>query len=149
MDAVSNNARAHAEQLSRHELFRDTAPATRLAAFSQEYDDKADHFLALIRDGRIDAAGHFNAEVMRATYDNYQTAIDAAANRVLQQGMDERVRYEQESRWFTRLLLAFAGWPVLAAVLLVVPVAIIFVLLAVAVVAPAIGARRSYDPPAA
>ncbi|HEY4300278.1 MAG TPA: MCP four helix bundle domain-containing protein [Candidatus Didemnitutus sp.] len=149
MDAISNNARAQAEQLSRHELFRETVHAKRLAAFSQDYDDKADHYLALVRDGKREEAARYNAEVMRATYDAYQTAIDVAANGVLQQGMDERARYEQESRWFNRLLLAFAGWPLFAAILLTVPVAVVFVLLAIAIVAPALGVRRNYDPPAA
>lgn len=149
MDAASNNARAHAEQLARQEIFRDGARAGRFGTFSQDYDDKANHYLALVRDGKLAEAARFNSEVMRATYDDYQAALDVAANRVLQQGLDEKARYEQESRWFSRLLLAFAGWPVLAALLLIVPLVIVFVVLAVAIAAPAFGVRRNYDPPAA
>lgn len=147
MDAASNNARAHAEQLGRQEMFRESAHAGRFATFSEDYDDKADHYLALVRAGKLAEAARYNSEVMRTTYDDYQAAIDVAANRVLQQGLDERARYEQESRWFSRLLLAFAGWPVFAALLLIIPVVIAFVLLAIAILAPALGSRRTANPP--
>jgi hypothetical protein len=149
MDAASNNARAHAAELGRVELFRDTRHALTLARFSQEYDDKADHFLALVRDRKIAEAIKFNSEVLRPTYDNYQVALDAAANYVQQQGTDLRTQYAQESRRFSGLLLAFAGWPVVAAVLVVGLMLLLILLLLASVFAPGIGWRRPVTPPAA
>jgi hypothetical protein len=149
MDAASNNARAHAAQLGRMGLFKDTRHAQTLARFGQDYDDRADKFLALAREGKLDEANKFNAETMRPTFDSYQLALDAAANYVQQQGTDLRARYEQESRLFSRLLLAFAGWPVVAAALIVVPMLFLILMLIVAVFAPGLGWRRPVGPPRA
>jgi len=149
LDAASNSARAHAAQLSRLDFFKGTRHAQVLAQFSQEYDDKADEFLALIRGRKFAEANRFNTDVLRPTYDNYQQALDSAANFVQQQGADLRAKSEQDSRRFSGVLLAIAGWPVLAAGLLVALMAVLLLLLVISVFAPGYGGARSTSPPAA
>jgi hypothetical protein len=149
MDAASNTVRAHAAELSRVELFKDTRHAQTLVKFGRDYDDRADQFLVLVRQRKFDEANQFNAGVMRPLYDRYQLELDAAADFVQRQGTDLQARYAEESRWFSRLLLAFAGWPVVAVVLAIVPVVLFFLLLLLAILAPGFGGRRPVEPPAA
>lgn len=147
MDEASNSARVHAAQLGRMDLFRDTPHAAALARFAQEYDERADQFLALVRAKRTEEAGRFNTDVLRPTYDRYQVALDAAADYVQQRGMDLRDRYAQESRLFSRLLLAIAGWPVVAAMLVVIPMIFLLTILIMSIFAPGIGLGRPAEPP--
>jgi len=142
MDEDSNNALARALEVSRLALFKDTRHAAIIAKFGKEYDQRADQFIALARAGKLAEANKFNTEVLRPYYDNYQLALDAAADYVERQGNDLRDRYAQDSRLFGGFLLAFAGWPLLAAGVLVVVMGLLVIGLFAAVFFPKLFASK-------
>ena len=65
--------------------------------------------------------------------------LDAAADYVENQGNNLRDRYTQESRFFGGLLLAFAGWPVIAVVVAVIVLALLIITLLVTIFTPEFG----------
>lgn len=127
MDDASNNAVVHAMEISRMELFKDTRHAAVIAKYCHEYDRHVDHFLAVARAGNLAEANKYNTEVLRPYYDNYQVVLDGAADYVERQGNDLRDRYAEDSRLFGGFLLAFAGWPLLAAAVLIVVMGLLVV----------------------
>jgi hypothetical protein len=143
MDDASNLAQSHARDLARNEAFADSPLRGTLERFSIEYDQKVDAFLGLARAKKFDEANHYNFDVLRPCYDNYQNALDDAAEHVQQQGRDLRDRYAEDSRFFGGLLLAFAGWPLLAGLAAIVIMAVFIVGLLVSVFAPGIMTRKS------
>jgi len=139
MDSMSTRARTHAQDISNAELFKNTPHAGAIVAMSLDYDAKADHFLEMVHAGKLADASHYNNEILRPTYDNYQLTLDAAADFVESQGSNLRDRYTQDSRFFGGLLLAFAGWPVIAAGVAVFVLALLIVTLLVTIFAPEFG----------
>lgn len=117
MDETSNLARARAMDVSGMDLLRDTHHVAAIRQVSKDYDEKADRFLRLIREGKFAEASTYNAEMLRPAYDNYMRTLDSAAYYVERQGNYLRASYAEDSRLFSGLLLAFAGWPVLVALL--------------------------------
>ena len=142
MDDLSNAAKAHAREVSAMELFKDTPHVAAIRRFSTEYDDDADRFLALVRGGKLAEANNYNTDTLRPCYDGYQGALDAAAEYVQRQGETLRVRYTEDSRKFGGFLMAFAGWPVLAAALLVLVMGLLAAGLLLAVFFPRLFVRE-------
>ncbi len=144
MDDLSNTAKAHAREVSAMELFKDTRHVAALRKISTEYDDDADRFLLLVRGGKLADANQFNADVLRPCYDNYQLILDAAADYVQRQGADLRVRYTEDSRMFGGFLMAFAGWPVIAAAALILIMGLLAAGLLLAVFFPRLFVRPQH-----
>jgi hypothetical protein len=139
MDDASSRARAHAVEVSTAELFQGTPHTAAIIAMGRDYDGKVDHFLGLIRAGKLAEANHYNVETLRPAYDNFQLTLDAAADFVESQGANLRDRYTQDSRFFGGVLLAFAGWPLIATVLGVGVLAVLIVTLLLTIFAPDFG----------
>lgn len=142
MSDSSTKARVHALDISNAELFKGTPHAAAMVAVSREYDTKVDAFLALIHAGKLPEANHYNTETLRPAYDSYQLKLDAAADYVESQGNNLRDRYTQESRFFGGLLLAFAGWPVIAAGIAVIVLCLLILTLLVTIFTPELGWGR-------
>lgn len=139
MGDISTKARVHALDISNADLFKETPHAAAIAAMSREYDARVDAFLQLIRAHKLAEANRYNTEALRPTYDNFQLKLDAAADYVEDQGNNLRDRYTQESRFFGGLLLAFAGWPVIAAGLAVLVLSLLIITLLVTIFTPEFG----------
>ena len=139
MDDFSRKARVHALEISNADLFNDTPHSGAIANMSREYDTKVNSFLGLVHAGKLSEANHYNIDTLRPAYDNYQLKLDAAADYVENQGNNLRDRYTQESRFFGGLLLAFAGWPVIAAGIAVLVLALLIVTLLVTIFTPEFG----------
>ena len=136
MDEASNAALSHALDLTRMDLFKDTRHRAIIDKFAKEYDQKVDKFLVLARAKQFTEANKLNSDDLRPYYDNYQLALDAAADYVQRQGNDLRDQYTADSRLFGGFLLAAAGWPLLAAAGLVVVMALLVIGLFAAVFFP-------------
>jgi hypothetical protein len=146
MDEGSNLAQAHARDVARAETFSGTPLRGTIERYSREYDEKVDAFLALARAKKLEEANRYNTDLLRPCHDRYQSALDDAADQVQQQGRDLRDRYAEDSRFFSSLLLAFAGWPLLAGLAAVFVMAVLIVGLLVSVFAPGIMARKPEQP---
>lgn len=146
MNEASEKARRHAVEISNAELFKETAHGQSIIAGSREYDGRVDEYLSLIYAGKLAEANQFNNEVLRPTYDNLQLKLDAAADHIEEHGNNLRDRYTQDTRFFGGLLLAFAGWPVLAAALGVLVLAILIVTLLLTIFTPALGWQKRVTP---
>ncbi|MDI1320272.1 MAG: MCP four helix bundle domain-containing protein [bacterium] len=142
MDEASNAVLVHALEISRADLFRETRHHTVLGRIAKEYDQKVDKFLVLARAKQLTEANKFNVEELRPCYDSYQLALDAAADYVQQQGSDLRDRYAEDTRMFGGFLLAFAGWPLLAAGVLIIVMGLLVVGLFAAVFFPRLFASK-------
>jgi hypothetical protein len=147
MEDASRKALVHALDISNAELFRETGHTAAIVAMSREYDARVDEYLALARAGKLAQANQFNNEVLRPTYDNLQLRLDAAADHIEAQGNNLRDRYTQDTRFFGGLLLAFAGWPVLAAALGVFVLTILIVTLLLTIFTPSLGWQKRVAPP--
>jgi hypothetical protein len=139
MEEGGMRARVHALDISTADLFEGTPHAAAIAGAGRDYDAKVEHFLGLISAGKVREASQYNNDILRPTYDNYLQTIDAAALHVESQSNKVRERYTQDSRFFGGLLLAFAGWPVIAAAVAVFVLAILIVTLLVTMFAPELG----------
>ena len=142
MNDWSTRAQVHALDISNVELFKGTPHVDAIAAVSRDYDSKVDHLLGLIHEGKLVEANQYNIENLLPAYDNYQLTLDAAADFVESQGSNLRNRYAQDSRFFGGLLLAFAGWPVIAAGVAVFVLALLIITLLVTIFAPELGWSR-------
>ena len=142
MDDTSNTALVHALEISRLDSVKDTRHAGIIVKFSKEYDQDVDKFLVLARAQQFNEANKYNTEILRPLYDNYQVALDGAADSVTRQNNDLRDRYASDSRLFGGFLLAFAGWPLLAAGVLVVVMGLLVVGLFAAVFFPKLFASK-------
>lgn len=138
----SRKARTHALEISGMDSLKDSRHVTALAGFGRTYDEKVSEFLALARAERIAEAHRFNTEVLRPSYDEYMDALDDIANFVEREGNDLRDRYAADSRLFGGFLLAFAGWPLLAAGVIIVVMALLVIGLFVAVFFPKLFATK-------
>jgi hypothetical protein len=121
---------------------KDSRHVAAMAGYGRAYDEKVNEFLALARTDRIAEANRFNTEVLRPAYDEYMDALDDAANFVEREGSDLRDQYAQDSRLFGGFLLAFAGWPLLAAGVIIVVMALLVLGLFVAVFVPRLFATK-------
>jgi hypothetical protein len=139
IDDSSTRARVHALDISNADLFKGTPHVDAIAGMSRDYDSKVDHLLELIRAGQLVEANQYNIGTLLPTYDSYQLTLDAAADFVESQGSNLRDRYAQDSRFFGGLLLAFAGWPVIAAGVAVFVLALLIITLIVTIFAPELG----------
>lgn len=139
MRGLGNRVRLHAQEISSADLFKGTPHSAALTAMSEEYDAKVTGFLALVQENKLTEANQYNIEVLRPGYDNYQVKLDAAADYVESQGNDLRHRYAQDSRFFGGLLLAFAGWPVIAAGLAVLALTLLIITLLITIFTPEFG----------
>jgi hypothetical protein len=146
MDEGSNSAKAHAVEISGMELLNGTRHVGAMVRFGREYDDKVDEFLALARAQKIAEANQYNIDMLRPAYDRYMDALDAVASFVEREGSDQRVRYAEESRLFGGFLLAFAGWPLLAAGVIIVVMAVLVIGLLIAVFFPRLFTSKSAAP---
>jgi hypothetical protein len=142
MTELSTMARTHALEISGMDSLKDSRHVAAMTRFAREYDDKVVRFLTLAREERIAEANKFNIEVLRPNYDEYMDALDAVANYVEREGSDLRNRYAQDSRLFGGFLLAFAGWPLLAAAVIIVVMALLVIGLFVAVFFPKLFASK-------
>ncbi len=142
MDDLSDKARLHAVEISNAELFKATPHADAIATMGREYDGKVDAFLKLVHAGKLSEANRYNMETLRPAYDAFQLKLDAAADFVEDQGNNLRDRYTQDSRFFGGLLLAFAGWPVIAAGIAVLVLSLLIVTLLVTIFTPEFGWGR-------
>jgi hypothetical protein len=142
MDDASNAALAHALEVTRMDLFHETRHQAILAKFSKEYDQKVDRFLVLVRARHFAEANQFNVDQLRPCYDGYQLALDSAADYVQRQGSDLRDRYAEDTRLFGGFLLAFAGWPLLAAAVIIIVMGLLVVGLFAAVFFPKLFASK-------
>jgi len=142
MDDSSNLAQVHARDMARAEAFADTPLRAAIERYSREYDEKVDAFLALARAKKLDEANRYNTDILRPFHDTFQNTLDDAADHVQQQGRDLSDRYAEDSRFFSSLLLAFAGWPLLAGLAAVFVMAVLIVGLLVSVFAPGFMARK-------
>lgn len=145
MEESSNLAQIHARDMARAEAFADTPLRGAIERYARDYDEKVDAFLALARAKKLEDANRYNTDVLRPFHDSYQNALDDAADHVQQQGRDLRDRYAEDSRFFSSLLLAFAGWPLLAGLAAVFVMAVLIVGLLVSVFAPGLMAHRPTD----
>lgn len=142
MDDLSNAAKAHARELAAMDLFKDTPHVAAIGKISGEYDDRADQFLLLVRGGKLDEANRFNTAELRPCYDRYQLVLDGAAYYVQREGSDLRESYAKDSRLFGGFLLVFAGWPLLAAGILILMLGLLVVGLFITVFFPRLFAPR-------
>jgi len=138
----SKMARVHALEISGMDSLKDSRHVAALAGYGRTYDEKVKEFLALAGAEKIAEAGRFNIEVLRPAYDEYMDALDDVANFVEREGNDLRDRYAQDSRLFGGFLLAFAGWPLLAAGVIIVVMALLVIGLFVAVFFPKLFAPK-------
>lgn len=138
----SNNARNHALEISGMATLKDSRHVAALSGYGRTYDEKVNEFLALARADKIAEANRFNSEVLRPAYDDYMDALDDVANFVEREGSDLRDQYAQDSRLFGGFLLAFAGWPLLAAGVIIVVMALLVIGLFVAVFFPKLFATK-------
>ena len=146
MDESSNSAKAHAMEISGMELLKESRHVGEMLRFGRDYDDKVDQFLVLARAERIAEASQFNVDTLRPAYDRYLDALDGVASFVEREGSNLRVRYAQDSRMFGGFLMAFAGWPLLAAGAVVVVMALLVIGLFVAVFFPRLFAAKTAAP---
>ncbi len=138
----SKNARTHALEISGMATLKDSRHVAALSGYGRTYDEKVNEFLALARADKIAEANRFNSEVLRPAYDDYMDALDDVANFVEREGSDLRDQYAQDSRLFGGFLLAFAGWPLLAAGVIIVVMALLVIGLFVAVFFPKLFATK-------
>lgn len=138
----SNSAKAHALEISGMGLLKGTRHLGAMTRLSREYDDKVDEFLVLARAKKISEANQFNIDVLRPAYNRYMDVLDIVASYVEREGSDLRVRYAKDSRLFGGFLLAFAGWPLLAAVVIIVVMGLLVIGLFVAVLFPKLFAAK-------
>jgi hypothetical protein len=139
MDDASSRVRAHALDISNADLFKGTPHVAAITDMGRDYDAKVDHFIDLIHAGKLSEANHYNVEILLPTYDNFQVTLDAAADFIESQGSNLRDRYTQDTRFFGGLLLAFAGWPVIAAAGGVFVLALLIGTLLLTILAPEFG----------
>jgi hypothetical protein len=138
----SKNARTHALEISGMPSLKDSRHVAAMADYGREYDDKVNQFLALARAEKIAEANQFNTDVLRPAYDQFMDVLDDVANYVEREGSDLRDRYAEDSRLFGGFLLAFAGWPLLAAGVIIVVMALLVIGLFVAVFFPKLFATK-------
>jgi hypothetical protein len=138
----SKNARTHALEISGMASLKDSRHVAAMAGYGREYDEKVNEFLALARAEKIAEANRFNTDVLRPAYDRYMDVLDDVANFVEREGSDLRDRYAEDSRLFGGFLLAFAGWPLLAAGVIIVVMALLVIGLFVAVFFPKLFATK-------
>ncbi len=142
LDDGSNNARAHARVVSNMDFFKGTRIGASILRCNLDYGGKADVFLALIRSGKLVEANQYNTDTLRPSYDRYMIALDGAAAHVAREGADLSASYAAESKLVGNFLLAFAGWPLLAAAGIVLVLSVIFVVFLAAVLVPGMSRRR-------
>lgn len=142
----SDLAKAHALDLSTAESLAGSPLRGTIERLSKDYDQRVDAFLALAQEKKLDEANRYNNDALRPIYDAYLNALDDAADLVQQQGRNLRDRYAEDSRFFGSLLLAFAGWPLLAGLAAVFIMAVLIVGLLVSVFAPGLMSRRPDQP---
>ena len=119
MVATSDLAKAHATEISAMEALKAVPRGRSLATLSQEYDARVDHFLGLVQAGKLTESNEYNIATLRPYFDEYMDALDDVANQVERDGSDLRESYTRDTRRFSAVLLAFAGWPLLVGALLV------------------------------
>lgn len=132
----SKRAHDHAIEITGMGSLAESPHTALITQTSREYDAKVDQFLALARTGKIAECNQYNIATLRPYYDQYMDALDAAGNYVEREGSDLRARYAQDSRLFGSVLLAFAGWPLLAAMVIVLVLSLLVIGLFVAVFFP-------------
>ncbi len=138
----SNLARNHALEISGMHSLKDSRHVAAMADSGRNYDGKVNEFLALARAQKVAEANRFNTEVLRPAYDQYMEALDDAADFVEREGSELRDRYAADSRLFGSFLLAFAGWPLLAAAGIIVVMGLLVTGLFVAVFFPKLFASK-------
>ena len=69
-------------------------------------------------------------------------ALDTAAAHVARQGADLSASYAADSKLFSGFLLAFAGWPLLAAGIVILVVAFLLVVFVASVLLPGLSWRK-------
>lgn len=138
----SANAHQHTVEIMGMGSIQGSPHVAVLTRASREYAEKVDQFLVLAKSERIAEANQFNIEVLRPAYDQYMDALDAAGNYVEREGADLRARYAEDSRLFGGFLLAFAGWPLLAAGVIIVVMALLVIGLFAAVFFPKLFAAK-------
>ncbi len=143
MASDSDKARQHVVEISAMDLIRSSGNIAGMLRTSEDYDRKVREFLALASAQKIAQANEYNIAVLRPAYDELMDSLDAVANSAEKEGNDLRARYAEESRWFGGFLLAFAGWPLLAAAVLIIVMGVLVVGLLAAVFFPRLFTSKS------
>lgn len=143
MASDSDKARRHVVEISAMDLIRTSGNIAGMLRTSEDYDRKVREFLALASAQKIAQANEYNIAVLRPAYDELMDSLDAVANSAEKEGNDLRARYAEESRWFGGFLLAFAGWPLLAAAVLIIVMGVLVVGLLAAVFFPRLFTSKS------
>jgi hypothetical protein len=138
----SKQAHGHALAITGMGSLSGSSHAELISRTGHDYDGKVEQFLTLARAGQVAESNRFNIEVLRPAYDQYMDALDAAGNFVEREGSDLRARYAEDSRLFGGFLLAFAGWPLLAAGIIILVMSLLVVGLFVAVFFPKLFVSR-------
>lgn len=138
----SRRAFSHGVEITGMGSLTDSPQVAPLTKAGREYAEKVDQFLALARADRIAEANQFNNDVLRPAYDQYMDVLDTTGNYVAREGADLQARYAADSRWFGGFLLAFAGWPLLVAAVIVVAMALLVTGLFTAVFFPKLFASK-------
>ena len=141
MNETSDRVRQHAEDIANNELLRNTPHQRAIAAVSREYDENVDQFIILAGRGTQADAAKFNLTTLRPCQDRLQQELDAASDYVEEQGRDLHERYTQESRYFGGLTLAFTSWPIAAATLVMLMLAVLVVVLFIVIFSPRLERR--------
>ena len=142
MAESSRQARDHAIEITGMGSRQDRPHMAALRTAARNYAEKVDRFLVLARAEKIGAANQYNSDVLRTAYDDYMDALDDVANFVEREGSDLRDRYTQDSRLYGGFLLAFAGWPLLVAGVIIVVMALLVIGLFAAVFFPTLFAPK-------
>lgn len=124
---------ARARDVAKFPIFNGTTHPAAIVEMDGEYAGHVQHFLGLVRAGRLAEASAYNLDWVRPCHDRYQQALDLAADFVEAQGRNLRARYEKDSRFFGGVSLVFASVPlaVVAVGALVMTVLIGMLLLAI------------------
>jgi hypothetical protein len=142
LEAAAGRVQAHANDISAAALLKDTKHAGALREANRDYNTQVGEFLRVARAQKQEAAGRFNNEVLRPAYDRMQLALDEAATFVEQQGSNLRDRYAQDSRFFGGLSLAFTGWPVVVALVMMLVLGVLIFTLFLTIFTPENGWRH-------
>lgn len=89
-------------------------------------------FIRLYREGRIAEATAFREATLRADFDSYITAITVTVDAVEADGMKDSDSMTETMTWFSKIMIALAGWPLLVIGTLILLTGLFFGMLMIA-----------------
>jgi hypothetical protein len=142
MTSGSKDAHRHAMDITTMGSLAGTVHAEVITKTGHEYNRLVETFIGMAQAGKIAAADEFNVTTLRPAYDQYMEVLDAAGNFVERESSDLRARYAEDTRLFGGMLLAFAGWPLLAAAVIILLMSLLVIGLFIAVFFPKLFVSR-------